>query len=75
MRMLSALLFAAALLFALASCAAAPPETVCISEAMPRNASILPDENGAFGDKFLRFFFAPIVNRKGMSCAYQMHCH
>lgn len=50
MRMLLALLFAAALLFALASCTAAPPETVCISEAMARNKSALPDENGAYPD-------------------------
>ncbi|MBQ4207788.1 MAG: lamin tail domain-containing protein, partial [Clostridia bacterium] len=45
-----ALLFAAALVFALASCAAEPAQTVCISEAMSRNKSVLPDETGAYGD-------------------------
>ena len=47
---LLALLFAAVLLFALSSCAVEPTQTVCISEAMSRNESVLPDENGAYSD-------------------------
>ena len=49
-KLLSALLLSAVLLFALSSCVSVPTETVCISEAMSRNASVLPDENGAFPD-------------------------
>lgn len=45
-----ALLFAAVLVFTLSSCAAEPVRTVCISEAMPQNKSVLPDENGAYSD-------------------------
>ncbi len=45
-----ALLFMAVLVFMLSSCAAEPARTVCISEAMSQNKSVLPDENGAFSD-------------------------
>ena len=45
-----ALLLTAVLCFALSACLQSPPQTVCISEAMSRNKSVLPDENGAYSD-------------------------
>ena len=44
------LLLTAAVVFAFASCTAAPPQGVCISEAMSRNVSAFPDETGAYCD-------------------------
>lgn len=46
----SALLLAALVLFACASCTMEPPASVCINEAMSGNDSVFPDETGAYCD-------------------------